>query len=154
MNLRKSILPAALLLCAGAFGQTTSTTHTRTTSFGVVGFGSTETMRVNLLNIATASTSGTAASCTGTVTFTSATGATIGAATAFTIASGQVFSVNLSFASSGGTGSRVELVPSVQQTSSSAPCGLSASLEVFDASSGVSHIHLGSSDAGSPGFGR
>lgn len=126
----------------------TSTTFTRDFSFPPVGIASTETIQINVLNHATASSSGTAASCTGTITFTNASGAAIGTATSFTVTSGQVFSASLPFSKAGASGTRAEIVGSVQltvSTSSSAPCALTNSLETFDTSSGVTHVFLGGS---------
>jgi hypothetical protein len=149
MHLRTLILFAFTALAA--FAQTN--TNTRTRLFGPVGLASTETLQINLLNAAAASSTGTAASCTGSVSFASATGTAIGTATTFTIASGQIFSVNLPFASSGSTGNRGRIVATVQSTSSGAPCGLVTVLETFDTASGVTHIHLGGSEGGG-GFGH
>lgn len=140
-----------------AFGQTT-TNPTRTQDFPPFGLGSTETARVNLTNIATASSSGAAASCTGSVGFVNAGGATIGSATSFTIASGQTFSASLPFNSSGLTAPRGEIRVVVQVTRSTttpAPCSLLTSIQTFDTSSGVTHLYMSGADgfgfAGGPG---
>ena len=140
-------------MAASASAQTT-TTFTRDFNFPPVGIASTETMQINLLNTVKASSSGTAASCTGTITFTSATGTAIGTAT-----SGEVSSAGLPFSKSGATGTRAEIVASVQLTitsSATAPCALTSSLETFDTSSGVTHVFLGGSSvqSGGPGGGR
>jgi len=134
-------------IAASASAQT-ATTFTRDFRFPPVGIASTETMQINVLNSATASSSGTAASCTGTITFTNASGTVIGTATSFTVTSGQVFSASLPFSKAGASTTRAEIVGSVQLTvssSSSAPCALSNSLETFDTSSGVTHVFLGGS---------
>ena len=54
-----------------------------------------ETVQVNLVNLASASSSGTAASCAGSVSFYNAAGSIIGTATTFTLTSGQITSVEL-----------------------------------------------------------
>src|SRR5713226_9694854 len=134
----------AVLSCA-AFAQTT----TRTANLPPFGLGSTETARVNLTNVATASSSGTAASCTGNVTFVNAAGATIGTATSFTTASGVTSSVSLPFASSGLSGSHGALRAVIQVTRSTTtptPCSLLISLETFETSSGATHLYLSSSE--------
>jgi hypothetical protein len=150
-------LASTAWIAVSASAQTT-TTFTRDFNFPPVGIASTETLQINVLNTASASSAGTAASCTGTITFTSATGTVIGTATSFTVTSGQVFSAALPFSKSGATGARAEIVGSVQLTasaSSSTPCALSNSLETFDTSSGVTHVFLGSSAApGGGGFGH
>jgi len=52
------------------FGQTTTTTTaTRTITLPPAGLGSTETAEINIVNVATNSSSGTAASCSGTISF-------------------------------------------------------------------------------------
>lgn len=153
-------LAATAWMAMSAFAQTSTSTFTQNFRFPPVGIASTETMQINVLNNATASSSGTAASCTGTITFTSATGTIIGTATSFTVTSGQVFSASLPFSKAGASGTRAEIVGSVQLTvssSSSTPCSLANSLETFDTSSGVTHIFLGggsSSERGGGPFGH
>jgi hypothetical protein len=125
------------------------TTTTRTSHLPPFGLGSTETARVNLTNIATAASGGTAPSCTGNVAFVSATGSTIGTATTFTIASGVTSSVSLAFSSAGLSGSRGEIRATITLTrTSGVPCSLLFSLETFDTSSGATHSYF----AGSDGF--
>jgi hypothetical protein len=148
MHLRRSLsmtLTLAALTAAGAFAQTTSTTATRSFSFPPVGLGSSETAQVSVLNSATASSSGTAASCTGSISFVNASGSAIGTATSFTVTSGQIFSVSLPFTKVGATGLRTEIVGVVSLTTTSTsnvPCDLSASLETYDTSTGATHLHL------------
>jgi hypothetical protein len=156
MHLRS--IRTLIVFAAGAlagFAQTsTSTTHSR--SFPPVGLATTETLQVNLLNTATASSTGTAASCTGSVSFANAAGTAIGTAAAFTVASGQVVSISLPFSRSGAT-ARAEIVASVTSTSSSAPCELVTSLEIFDTTTGATHVHIGGPGGGygrGGGFGR
>jgi hypothetical protein len=148
--------PSALVFIASTAWMAVSATaqnataFTRNFNFPPVGIAATETMQINVLNSATASSSGTAASCTGTITFTSATGTVIGTATTFTVTSGEVFSASLPFSKTGASGTRAEIVGSVQltvSTSSPAPCALANSLETFDTSTGVTHVFLGGSTA-------
>jgi hypothetical protein len=134
-----------------AQGGGTMATVTRDSVFPPVGLATTETVQINVLNTATSPSNGTAASCTGTITFANSSGATIGTATSFTVTSGQVASAKLPYSSAGATG-RAEIVGSVQTTISfpqKAPCSLVFSLETFDTSSGVTHIFLGNASANS-----
>lgn len=156
MFLRRSalVLIACMAGMALSAAAQTSTTFTRDFSYPPVGISSTETLQINVLNQDTASSSGTAASCTGTITFKNASGTTIGTATSFSVTSGQVFSASLPFSKAGATGTRAEIVGSVQLTSSSAPCALANSLETFDTSSGVTHVFLTGSSPQGGGFGH
>ena len=143
-------LGAAAVVCA----QTTSTSSSfsRQFSFLPVGLASTETAQVNIVNLASNSSSGTAASCVGSVSFVNASGAAIGSATSFTIANGETSSVSLPYSGTGGSGARVEIRGVVQLTEgkSPAPCVLQTSLETFDTSTGVTHIVIGSGGATLP----
>jgi hypothetical protein len=132
-----------LLASAALFAQTTTTTSTVTQSLPPFGLGSTETARIDLTNLASASSSGTAASCTGTVAFVNSTGATIGTATTYTVTTGQTVPVSLAFASTGFTGSRGELRVVITATrTSGVPCQLHASLQTYDTSSGATHLYV------------
>ena len=131
-------------VCALTSSAQTATTSTRTTNFPPFGLGATETARVNLTNTAVASSSGTAASCVGTVTFVNAAGTAIGTATSFTIASGVTFSASLPFASAGLSGNRGQIravVAVTRSTTTPTPCSLLMSLETFETSSGATHIY-------------
>ena len=154
MFFRKSILPLAavmLLSASSAFAQTTTTSATRSFDYPPVGLASSETMQINVLNRATASSSGTAASCTGTISFTSATGAALGTATSFTVTSGEIFSATLESAA---TGTRTEVVGIVSVTTTSGtPCALRTSLETFDTATGVTHVYLAGFGGGPGGPG-
>lgn len=146
--LTPGLLRAGLLtVSVSAFGASTST---RGFDFAPVGLAPTETVQINVVNVASNSSSGTAASCSGTISFLDATGSTIGTATAFTVTSGQVFSASLPHSSTGASGRSVirGLVELTVSSSSQAPCALESSLETFDTTSGVTHLML----AG-PGFG-
>jgi hypothetical protein len=149
MSIRKlvvtSFLAAALAVSAFAQGTTNSRTVTQTFLFPPVGLGSTETAQVNVVNIAAASTGGTAASCTGSVSFANAAGTVIGKATTFTVGSGQIASASLPFGTSGFAGTRGEFVASLTRTvtrPSTVPCSLVFSLETFATATGETHITL------------
>ncbi|HTS31883.1 MAG TPA: hypothetical protein VMH81_38700 [Bryobacteraceae bacterium] len=153
-------LALVALTAAGAFAQTsTSTSTTRSFDYPPVGLGSTETAQVNVLNRASASSSGTAASCTGTISFVNTSGTTIGTASPFTVGSGQIATATLPFSKAGATGVRTEFVAVVTLTVSStsnAPCELVTSLETYDSTTGATHLHLdegGGLYGGGPGPG-
>lgn len=154
---------AGIVLVSGAMmaqTTTTSSTLTRQTSTPPIGLGSTETAQINVTNLATASSSGTAASCTGSVSFVNAGGTTIGSATNFTVASGQTSSVSLPFNKAGASGTRTEIRGIVTRTqttgSGAAPCSLSSSLEIYDTSTGATHAYFVIDEAGANvgGFGH
>ena len=159
-------LVVAAFGCACAFGQGTTTTETVTITqdfvFPPVGLATSETAAVNLANIApvpatTTTTPVTAPSCTGTVTFANAAGGIIPAGSKpipFAVGSGDIATVplptGLVFT---GPPLRALLLASVQQTitrPSAAPCSLVFSLEVFDVTSGVTHVFLGNASATTP----
>jgi hypothetical protein len=132
------------LIVQCALAQTTTPTNlTRTVNLTTFGLGSTETARVNLTNLASNSSNGTAASCTGSVAFINSAGTAVGTATNFTIASGVTSSVSLPFANSGLTAPRGTLRAQVTVTRPStgaAPCALEITLETFETSSGATHL--------------
>ena len=148
-----TVVAAGLLAAATSFAQSTSTTNTRSYTFLPFGLAATETAQVNVVNLAANSSSGTAASCTGTISFLSNTGATLGTATSFTVTSGQTFS-----ATRAGSGSRAVLravITLTIPTSSAPPCVLASSLETYDTSTGVTHLHeSGEGMDGGGHFGR
>src|SRR5271168_2480969 len=101
----------------------TSTTGTRTINLPPAGLGSTETARINVVNVATDSSTGTAASCTGSISFLNSAGTAIGSATSFTVTSGQISSASLPFSSAGVSGIRGEIRGEIQLTiASGVPC--------------------------------
>jgi hypothetical protein len=120
---------------------TTSVTPTQTINLPPVGLGATETLEVNVANLASNSSSGTAASCTGTVTFFNAGGTAIGSAQSFTVTAGQSSPISLPFSSSGGTGTRttVRAIVSltVPTTAPRPPCTLDVSLALVNTSTGA-----------------
>jgi hypothetical protein len=139
---------AAIAAFAQGTTGTKTTTITRNSVFPPVGVASDETIQVNVVNISPASSSGTAASCTGSITFTNAAGAVIGKAVPFTVTGSQLFSTSLPFGGLGATGTRAEVVASVQQTltiPATAPCSLVFSLETYSTSNGETHMVLGNS---------
>jgi hypothetical protein len=151
---RMSIAAASLLaLSYAAHG---ASTYTDTRGFAPTGLATSETAQINVAN---ASSSGTAASCTGTISFLDASGNTIGTATSFTVTSGQIVSASLPYSSTGASGRAVirGLVQLPESSSSPAPCALSSSLEIFDTGTGVTHAVItagGPGAGGPPGFGR
>jgi hypothetical protein len=150
MNVLKVQLSLGLLVSLAAWGQMTATTtiitSTLTQTSGPLGLGSTETLRVDLTNTATAvapTNSATAASCTGSVSFLNSSGATIGTATPFTVAAGATSPVSLAFVNAGFTGNRGELRVVISLTrTSGVPCQLETSISTFDTSSGATHLFV------------
>jgi hypothetical protein len=138
-------LGMGLLASTAMFAQTTtSNTSTITQSLPPFGLGSTETARLDLTNFASNTTGGTAASCTGTVSFYNAAATIIGTATTYTATAGQTVSVSLASTSAGFSGSRGELRVVITSTrTSGVPCELRTSFQTFDTSSGATHIYLG-----------
>ena len=143
------------LLCfvASAVGlhAQTATTATRSLAFPPVGLAFSETAQINVANTATNPATGTAASCTGTISFNTATGAAAETPVKFTVTAGQIFSTELTAAKLGVVnGQRSEFIASVQVAlTPRTPCTLSISLETFDSTTGVTHIYL-QSPAGAP----
>jgi hypothetical protein len=142
----------AIAAAPGLFAQTTTTT-TRDVTIGPIGLGSTETIQVNVANLASNSTTGTAASCTGSITFNNTTGNAIGTSTSFTVTAGQIFSASLPFNKISATSTaRTEVIGVIAVTTSSAtprpPCSLHYSLETFDTTTGATHSYVSGSDGG------
>lgn len=154
MRRLQRFLSIAAFTAATAAAQTTTTgTVTQTSNTPAVGLASSETAQINLVNTASNSSSGTAASCTGTVTFLNASGTAIGAAQPFTATSGAIVSVSLPFGKTGATGVRTEIRATISRTltvgvaippgaSVAAPCALEATLETYDSSTGVTHVFV------------
>ena len=150
MFLQRITLTFIVAAIAGMAQTTTTTTTTRDTTIGPVGVGSTETVQINVANLASNSTSGAAASCTGSITFNNSTGNAIGASTTFTVTAGQISSAALPFAKIGGT-ARTEVIGVIALTTTStsqAPCELHYSLETYDTGTGATHVYLSSAAAG------
>ena len=154
MSKRKFVLTllAAAAPALWAQSSTTSTTFTATQNLPPIGLASTETAQVNAVNVAEASSSGTAASCTGSISFLNSSGTVIGTAATYTLGTNQLKSVSLPYSSAGATG-RAEIRAVVTQTvttGSDVPCDLLISLETFDTASGVTHVYL---SGGAGGYG-
>ena len=152
-----TLIVSAIAATPLTFGQTTTTT-TRNSEAGPVGLGSTETIQITVVNLASNATSGTAASCTGSISFNGTTGAVIGTATPFTVTAGQIFSASLPFAKAASSGVRTEVVGVVSLTTTStsqAPCQLHYAVESFDTATGATHAYIsgtaGGGNAGGPG---
>jgi hypothetical protein len=133
-----------LLAAVAATGQTTTTTTTRTSALPPVGLASSETAQVNVVNHAANSTSGTAASCAGSISFVNAAGTTIGSPSSFTVTAGQTFSKALPYSTTAASGRTVVRgVVSLTTTSgSNAPCSLEITMETFDTTTGVTHVYF------------
>jgi hypothetical protein len=136
----------------------TNNTNTREFVFSPLAFGSTETAEINVVNVASNSSNGTAASCTGNILFRNAAGTTIGSATPFTLTSGQSTSAHLPFATATSTGGRALIRGVVQLTIPTAtprpPCALQFSLELYDTSTNATHFVVTGSGLSTPGSGR
>jgi hypothetical protein len=116
-----------------------TTSLTRTYTLPVVGLAGTETLQVNVVNVATVpSTSKETPSCAGAISFANSSGTAIGSPVKFTVGSGQIYSAPLPFSATGYT-SRGEILATIQQTVSSL-CSMVVSLETFDSISGVTHV--------------
>ncbi len=131
-----------------------TTPQPRQFTFPPVGLGSTETAEINVVNVASNSAAGTAASCAGNISFLNASGTALGTATAFTVTSGQAFSARLPFSSAATSGNRAVVRGVVQITPSTTtprpPCALQFSFQTFDTTTGASHLLV----TGSAGGGR
>ena len=137
---------------------TTSTTTTHSSSLGPVGVGSTETIQISVANLASNSTTGTAASCTGSIAFNNSAGTAIGTATNFTLTAGQISSVSLPFSRIASSGNRAEVIAVISQTTTTSsttrvPCDLRFALETFDTATGASHVYVSGAGVGGPGGG-
>jgi len=136
---------------ACGFGQTTlATPANRAYTFPPVGLASTETAQINVVTTAaasTGSTGSTAASCSGTITFTDAAGKAIGSPVSFTTTGTEIYSKQLTFTQLGASGTRGEFVASIALNSSATAaqgfCAFNYSLETFDTTTGATHVYLG-----------
>jgi len=152
MHKRKLVM--ALLVAAApalwAQSSTSGSTFTRTQDLPPVGLAASESAQINLVNIAAASSSGTAASCTGAISFLNSSGTVIGSATTYTLGTNQSKSVTLPYASVGATG-RTSIRGVVTQTTtegSGVPCQVLVSFEIFDTSTGATHVYIAANEAG------
>jgi len=147
-------LLAAAICTTSAFAQPTtgSSTISRSFTFSPVGLASSETAQISVVNVAVATSGGTAASCTGTIAFLDANGAAIGAAAGFTVASGKIASASLPFTKANASG-RAEIrgvVSLTESTTAQAPCSLLVTLETFDTITGVTHVYQGNGTVALP----
>lgn len=161
MSIRTLILTSTALAtwaaCSASAQPGVTTSVTRQFTFPVVGIGSTETAEVIVSNQAVNSSNGTAASCTGNVSFTNAgSGASMSSPTNFTLAAGAISHVSIQ----GVAGSRTYILPAVQQTisnnngSARPPCTLEMTLEIYDTTTGATHAVLTLEGAASGGLGN
>jgi len=153
MSIRKLVLTLLAASAPALWAQTTATTsstYTATQNLPPVGLAGSETAQINVVNVAEASSSGTAASCTGSISFLNSSGTAIGSATAYTLGTNQLKSVSLPYSSVGASG-RTEIRGVVTQTGttpSDVPCQLLVSLETYDTSTGVTHIYVSGGGGG------
>ncbi|HLG98312.1 MAG TPA: hypothetical protein VKX49_18495 [Bryobacteraceae bacterium] len=132
----------------------TPTPVTREIAFPPVGLAAMETMQVNIANTAANAASGTAASCTGSVSFLDSTGKAIaGTGGTFTVASGVTQSMTLlgskaNTTTTNGSRAEVRVVISFNMTRGT-PCALADSLETFDPTTGFTHVYLTGGTVGS-----
>ncbi|HUJ50964.1 MAG TPA: hypothetical protein VLW25_12225 [Bryobacteraceae bacterium] len=118
---------------------------TRQFSFPPAGLAFGETMQVNLFNQAASAPNGTAASCTGTVSFLDLNGKEIPKSGGkFTVASGDTQPITLlGTAVNTSMGGRAEIRAVVSLTiTHGTPCWLVQSLETYDSSTGATHVYL------------
>ncbi len=145
MFLRKLALTLLAAAAPAMWAQTsTSSTVTKTQDLPPIGLASSETVQINAVNAAAASSSGTAASCTGSISFLNSAGTVIGTAATYTLGTNQLKSVSAPYSSAGATG-RTEVRGVVTQTvttGSDVPCQLLLSLETYDTSTGVTHVYV------------
>jgi hypothetical protein len=153
-----TILAGAAITGVALAQSSTTTTVTRENTYPPTGLASSETIQINVTNTASNASNGTAASCTGSISFVNASGATIGTATNFTATSGQTVSVSMPFSKVGAAGNRTVVRGQITVTlTSGVPCAVSSSLETFDTTTGATHIYQPNGDGGilaGPGFGR
>jgi hypothetical protein len=131
----------------------------KTANLPVVGVASSETVQVNVVNLAPSVApvttggslpgGGSIANCAGGISFYDANGNALTSAT-FTIGSGQIYSAPLPYSqipaadrpSSGNGRTAVWATVSINNgQSSDAPCLLAANVETFDTATGVTHLH-------------
>jgi hypothetical protein len=147
MSFGRSVLMGFLVfgLALSAAGQgTTAPVITRSSAydFAPVGLGTTETLQVNVANLASNPTTGAAASCAASVAFLSATGTAIGTASTLTATAGETVSAKLPSGAQGtGTHIEVRVVVTLTQTSG-VPCTPVYTLETYDSSSGATHVYV------------
>jgi hypothetical protein len=134
-------LLAVMGISVASADTTTSVALTPAVNLPPVGLSSAETLEVNVANLASNSSNGTAASCTGAVTFFNASGMAIGAAQTFTLTAGETSPIRLPFTSTGGTGSRTTVRAVVSLTTPTTtprpPCTVNVSMAIFETNTGT-----------------
>ena len=146
-----------------------SSTLPRVVNLPVVNVVSSQTVEVNVVNLApsvmavttgSVPTAGTTASCAGAITFYTSTGS-IGSGTPFTIGTGQIFSANLPYSAIpqvdlvvSATGrTPVRAVVTITETvGTRIPCALASNIETYDTSTGVTNVHIEGSPMVFPGI--
>jgi hypothetical protein len=128
----------AVVAASGAWAQTTTSTTSLTRDLGLAGLAATETAQIFVVNTAPASSSGTAASCAGSLSFTNAAGTAIGTAVSFTLGTGQSSVATLPYAQAGQSGRAVisAHLTLTRTTGSNPPCSLRTLFETFDTTTG------------------
>jgi hypothetical protein len=157
MSNAKAVLTCAIalsLLAASAAGQSTAPDASPLPSLPPTGLAPSETVQVNVANIAVSTSTGISASCTGSITFYNASGTAIGTPATFSLGTRQMFSAPVPYASTGGTGARTVVRAEIALMATVAgfgipPCALASSIEVYDTTTGVTHAFA----QGSPGQG-
>jgi hypothetical protein len=152
---------AQTALAQPPFASAPPPTLNRNSSFPPVGLAASETMQVNVANLAenpaNVTSTSPAASCTGSISFFNAAGTPIGTSTSFTVTAGETQSVTMTLAKAGITGTtRAEIRAVIQNTITQGrdapPCSLASSLETFDTTLGGTHVFLtGPVSSNSPG---
>lgn len=156
MSIRKFVLTLLAAAAPALLAQTTTTSssYTTTQNFPPIGLASTETAQINAVNLAAALSGGTAASCTGSISFLNGSGTVIGTATTYPLGTNQLKSVSVPYSAVGESG-RAGIRGVVTHTGtrpSDVPCELLVSLESYDSTTGVTHVYLnaGTSDTAAP----
>ncbi|HTB11201.1 MAG TPA: hypothetical protein VK752_06515 [Bryobacteraceae bacterium] len=141
-----ALLALAAVIAGSACAQGTTNTRTSTYTFPLVGLAaSSEGIEVNLINLASNLSNGTAASCTGSVKFTTvSTGTVLAGGGTFTLASDAATSLAPTLGNNIATASnRILIRADLSLTiTPGVPCSLASTLTTFDSATGVTHILL------------
>ena len=116
-------------------------------TFSPVGVGSTETVQINVANIASNGADGTAASCTGSIAFSNSSGGPVQVSSGelsvnFSVAAGQSFSVPLVFNVISSPTARAVVIGVISLNAPQAPCSFRYSLETYDTATGATHLFV------------
>ena len=137
------LIAISMFACA-AFAQPALPTFPPVTvNLPVVGLASSETAQVN---VASPGFTGITDApfptpCTGTITFYSASGAAIGSPASFSITLAQVSSATLPYSDVTGTTGNARTIIRARVTTNAA-CSVTANIETFDTTTGVTHVHV------------